>query len=158
MESRKRPRFELVGGNKEDREIHLWYNGEQSLRRFPVETFVQDCENIWNISVLESTPSWLSRGASFGLHDEGASVTCSEIASSKRATSYTRYVVRGALKVRRIQLDYLSCVEEDTGTLLLIPISQIVKYGSPLVTAWDHIMADKDPYEEDEDLLRYLEE
>lgn len=71
-EDPKKPRFEVVGINKEKRLVKVWYHLERKPTTIPADTFKRDCVNWWEMEAAKGqlpVPEWVKKGSLFQIEN-----------------------------------------------------------------------------------------
>lgn len=161
-ESPKRPRFEVIRPHK-GQGIEVWYSGSPRTTIIPTDTFREDCVNWWEHAIIRDQPEWIQVGAVLGLgrhHEGGQWVLQAEIKRRHGKGADKEYLdTRGhTLIVRNIRRDYVSCLMQPKGFLILVSLHHIMQHGYRSRTIWDRLNDDDDPYEDEAELIRLLDD
>ena len=134
----------------------------------PTKTFREDCVNWWTLGAkVLDRPDWLRSGAQVSFENNVLLVVRTAEIASQRRPEYPERVLtadlqRDTLIVRSIRADYASCLRLD-GSLILVPVNVLIKFGFRRKTAYTHIL-DEDTFcdpnrpNEDGEILNILKE
>jgi len=165
-EDPKRPRFEVIRGVR-GQGVQVWYSGSARTTIIPADTFKEDCVDWWQCGVVPPKPEWIEPGAVFGIGRRSdppvVSVVQAEIKRiwGDRSTGPDKLflgMTGQTLQVRSIRHDFVSCLMQPKGVLAMIPLKEVIARGYRSKTIWDRLGADEDPYEDEAELIRLLED
>jgi hypothetical protein len=143
------PRFEVINATREG--VTVWYGGSAKTQVIPLEVFKKECVKWWRVKVpLVSSQDWIKPKVRFSLRD--VEVVQAREPSTQGKTNWHGFVASVRLSgeqlvIRNIRNDYASCDMTSQGILVLVPIHTIVKYGVQIITVWDRLISDEDPFE-----------
>ncbi len=159
-ESPKNPRFEVLGSDKGRGGVSIWYSFTKDPVVIPFDTFKKDCVNWWQVSVVNTVPSWIKKGAEFQL--KRLEATISRYSHRWRVPWELPHEIRESfyedtLTLRGTHHDFASCFWETQGLLVLLPLQMVIDLGYQRTTSWDRILSDDDPFTNPEtEIERYL--
>jgi len=165
-EDPKRPRFEVIRGIK-GQGVEVWYSGSARTTIIPGDTFKEDCVDWWQCDIISQKPEWVEAGAVFGIGRRSdppvVQVVQAEIKRlwGDRSTGPDKLFLEmtgQTLMVRSVRKDYVSCLLRPKGVLAMVPLKDVVERGYRSRTIWDRLSADEDPYEDEAELIRLLDD
>lgn len=145
------PRFEVLGSNKAQGGVSIWYSFSEAPVIVPFDTFKKDCVNWWQVNVVtpSTLPKWLKKGAEFQLKRLEATI----IRNTKRwhipwdlPDEIRESFYGDILTFRGIHYDFASCFWSAHKLLVLLPLQMVLDLGYQCSTFWDRILGDDDPF------------
>lgn len=155
IEDPKRPRFEVLGA-KPEKGVAVWYGGNPKPVWIPEDVFRSKCVSFWNIEVVPPLLPWIARKGRFQINDERAAKVTQAVITDGYFRKISQVDVQGhTLTIRNMRFDHASCMDEDTNTLVMVPLKIIAQFGVQIVSKWDRLQ-NHDPFGEDLDEIDLL--